>query len=103
MKNQTYKDFNDALIELKHINNDISYGKISMATGILESTLNALANRRRAHPPSDEIIKKISTFFKISPDYFYEYRLSRLLKIIDKNRDFLDYCLKQTASYKKES
>lgn len=74
-----------------------------MATSILEATINALANRRRANPPTDEVIKKIADFFHVTPDYFYEYRLKKLLNYIDKNRDFLDYSLKQTKKYKKEA
>ncbi len=77
--------------------------KIAMATGILEATINALANRRRANPPSDEVIKKISDFFHVTPDYFYEHRLNKLLCYINNNREFLDYCLKQSKKYKKET
>lgn len=94
MKNLSYKDFCDSFYQLKKEKNDISYGKISISTGILEATLNALANRRRANPPTEETIKKISTFFNIPPDYFYEYRLSKLLKIINNNREYLDIILK---------
>ncbi len=71
-----------------------------MATGILEASINALANRLRAKPPADEVIKKIADFY-ITPDYFYEYRLKKLLEFIDGNREFLDDCLRQSKKYKK--
>lgn len=101
MTNKTYDDFADAFYKLKIENGDISYGKISLSIGILESTINALVNRKRANPPSNLVIKKISDFFKVKPQYFYEYRLRQLLEYIDSNREFLDYCLKQINKYKK--
>lgn len=101
MTNKTYDDFADAFYKLKKDNGDISYGKISLSIGILESTINALVNRKRANPPSDEIINKIAKYFKIKPEYFYEYRLKKLLEYIDSNREFLDDCLKQARKYKK--
>ena len=50
----------------------------------------------------DEVIKKIADFFNVTSDYFYEYRLNKLLNYIDKNREFLDYSLKQSRKYKKD-
>ena len=99
MSNKTYDDFADAFYNLKIENSNISYGKISLSTGILESTINALVNRKRANPPSNVVIKKIADFFKVKPQYFYEYRLRQLLEYIDNNREFLDYCLKQSKNY----
>ena len=69
---------------------------------MLESTINALANRKRANPPLDEVLNKIAKYFKIKPEYFYEYRLKILLEFIDSNREFLDHCLRQSKKYKKE-
>ena len=100
-KKKTYRDFADALFELKKINDDISYGRISQKTGILEATVNALANRRRANPPKEEVMKKLADLFNVEPDYFYENRLNRLLEIMDKDREFVDYCLRQSKKFKK--
>ena len=101
MTKKTYEDFANAFYQLKKDNGDISYGKISLSVGILESTINALANRKRAKPPSDEVLKKISNYFKVKPEYFYEYRLKKLLEFIDSNREFLDHCLRHSKKYKK--
>lgn len=46
---RTYKDFGDALFELKKKNYDISYSRIAKKTGLFESTVNALFNRRRGN------------------------------------------------------
>ena len=102
-KKKTYKDFADALYELKKINGDISYGRISQKTGILEATVNALANRRRANPPKEEVMKKLADLFNVEPDYFYENRLNKLLEIMDKDREFVDYCLRQYKKFRTES
>ena len=98
-EDRTYKDFADALYELKKKNYDISYGRIAQKTGILEATINALANRRRANPPSDEVIKKIAECFNVKPDYFYEWRLKRHMEFIDNNRQFLDRCEQESKKY----
>lgn len=74
-----------------------------MATRILEDTVNAPANRCRVNPPSDEVLKKIADYFHVIPDYFYEYRLQKLQKYIDENREFLDECLKQSKKFKKDT
>ena len=103
MTNKTYDDFADAFYKLKKENGDISYGKISISLGIVESTINALVNRKRANPPSDEMIKKIAKFFSVKPDYFYEYRLKQLIDFINSNREFLDLCLKHSKKYKKNT
>ncbi len=91
MSKKSYEDFANAFYQLKKDNGDISYGKISLATNILEATINALANRRRANPPTKEVLKKIADFFHVTPDFFYEYRLKKLLDYIDNNREFLEY------------
>lgn len=98
-KDRTYKDFSDALFELKKENHDISYGRIAQKTGILEATINALANRRRANPPTDEVIKKVADCFNVRVEYFYEWRLKRFLEYVNENRDFLDHCEKVRRGY----
>lgn len=50
MIKKSYEDFVNAFYQLKKDNGDISYGKISLATSILEATINSLANRHRANP-----------------------------------------------------
>lgn len=96
---RTYKDFCDALYELKKKNYDISYGRIAKKTGILEATVTALANRRRANAPDDEIMIKIAEAFNVKPEYFYDWRLKRFLEFVNENRDFLDHCEKIRKGY----
>jgi transcriptional regulator with XRE-family HTH domain len=96
---KTYKDFGDALYELKKKNYDISYGNISRKTGILEATVTALANRRRANPPDDETIKKIADCFNVPVEYFYEWRLKRFLEFLNDNRELLDDCEKTMRKF----
>jgi transcriptional regulator with XRE-family HTH domain len=96
---RTYKDFGDALWELKKANHDISYGQIARRTGILEATVTALANRRRANPPDDEIMKTLADFFHVKPEYFYEWRLKKFLEFVNEHRDFLDHCEKVKKGY----
>ena len=103
MSKKSYEDFANTFYQLKVDHDDISYGKISLSVGILESTLNALVNRKRSKPPTDKVIKKIADYFQVKSEYFYEYRLKQLLQYIDSNREFLDDCLKQSKKYKKEN
>ena len=103
MSKKTYEDFANAFYQLKIDNNDVSYGKISLSIGVLESTINALVNRKRSRPPTDKVIKKIADYFNVKPEYFYEYRLKQLLHYIDNNREFMDDCLKQSKKNEKYS
>ena len=100
---RSYKDFADAMFELKKANYDISYGRIAHKTGLLEATVNALANRRRANPPSEDVMLKIAECFNVKPEYFYEWRLTKFLKFLDENRDFLDHCEKLKKNYQPQS
>lgn len=48
-------------------------------------------------------MKKLADLFNVEPDYFYENRLNRLLEIMDKDREFVDYCLRQYKKFRTES
>lgn len=96
---KTYKDFGEAVYELKKKNYDISYGRIARKTGLLEATVNALINRRRANPPEDEVMKKIADCFNVPPQYFYEWRLKRFLEYLNNNRELLDDCEKTMRKF----
>jgi len=98
---RNYKDFCDALYELKKKNYDISYGRIAKKTGLLEATVTALANRRRANPPDDNVIIKIAEAFNVKPEYFYDWRLKRFLEFVNDNREYLDHCEKESRKFKK--
>lgn len=100
MKNKTYKNFTDAFLELKELFPRISYGSIARELDITDSYAWDLPNRRRKSPIPKKMLIKLANVFRIKPNYFYEFRLQELLGFIDKNRKFLDYCLRQSVKYK---
>jgi len=93
-KSKTYLDFGVAMDELRK-KAGVSFDTMSFKIGIAQSYLWGLANRRRANMPKEELIEKIADYFSLSPSYFYEYRLRKLLDFINENREFLDHCLRQ--------
>jgi len=100
MKNKTYKSFGEAFLELKEEFPKISYGFIARELNITDSYAWNLPNRRRKSPIPKKILIKLAGVFRIKPNYFYEFRLQELLEFINKNRKFLDYCLRQSVKYK---
>lgn len=100
MQNKTYKDFGEAM-DILRVKKGVSFDTMSFKIGIAQSYLWGLANRRKANLPKDDLIEKIAKYFDIQPDYFYEWRLKRMLKFVDKNREFLDKCEKESRKYKK--
>jgi transcriptional regulator with XRE-family HTH domain len=100
---KTYKNFGDALFELKKKNYDIAYSKIAKKTGLCESTVNALVNRRHANLPNDDIMIKMAECFNLEPSYFYEWRYKRINEFIDSNREFLDIIEKESKKWSKPS
>ena len=101
MKNKTYKNFGDAFLELKENFPNVSYGKIARELDITDSYAWNLPNRRRKSPIPKKMLIELANVFKVKPSYFYEYRLQELLDFINKNRRFLDYCLRQSKKFKK--
>jgi len=101
MSEKSYKNFGDATDELR-IKAGLSYDRMSLEVGIAQSYLYHIINRRKASAPKDEIIKKIAEFFHISPYYFFEYRMRRLEDYINKDRKFLDHCLRQAKRVDKK-
>ncbi len=97
MINKSYDDFGVAMDKLR-VKKGVSFDTVSFSTRIAQSYLWGLANRRKANLPKDELIQKIADYFQVKPDYFYEYRLKRMLEIVNNEREFLDHCEKE---YKK--
>lgn len=97
---KTYKDFGEAMDELRK-KAEVSFDTMSFKLGIAQSYLWGLANRRKANLPKDELIEKIAGYFRITPDYFHEWRLKRFLEFIDTNREFLDHCEKEAKKFGK--
>lgn len=103
MIEKSYESFQDDFLKLKEKFPDISYGKIARELDVSDAYAYNLPNRRRASFVSMDMIEKIAKIFQVKPEYFYEYRLQKLLKYIDKDRKFLDTCEYQIRKRKKES
>jgi transcriptional regulator with XRE-family HTH domain len=97
---KTYKDFGEAL-DILRVEHDLSYDRLSLALGIANSYVYHMINRRTKNAPSDDIIKKVADYFNLEPEYFYEYRLRKHLEMLDKDREFLDHCEKESRKVKK--
>jgi len=97
----TVKDFYLAFRDLKKKQN-LSLGQISIRTDLSKSFLSDIMNNK-VLPPKDEFMEKIAKALGVDPDYFFEYRLRRLNDFINKNRDFLSYCIKGSLNYQKNN
>jgi transcriptional regulator with XRE-family HTH domain len=102
MIKKTYKDFGLAIEELRQ-NTRISYDTIAFGIRRAQSYVYGICTRRKRLMPSYEQMKEFSDFFHVSEDYFYEFRLKRMLENIDTNRDFLDHCEKEFRKWNKPS
>ena len=99
MIKKTYKDFAEAVLELK--GDKVSFDTMGLSIGIAPSYLWNLTHMRKSSPPKDEVIEKIAAFFHVEPEYFYEYRLKKCLEFLDDNREFLDHIDKVKVNWRK--
>lgn len=102
---KSYEDFEKAYYKLYYaekIKSGLSFSKIAKKTDIIETTVTALASRRRKDPPSYEQMEKIAGVFNLEPEYFYDYRWKKVMDYLDKNRKFLDVVERVMKKYKKE-
>lgn len=100
MKNKTYLDFGEALEELRQ-NARVSYDTIAFKILHPQSYVYGLCTKRKRTMPRDEQFKEFADFFHVTGEYFYEWRLKKILEFVDKNREFLDHCEKEMKKYKK--
>jgi transcriptional regulator with XRE-family HTH domain len=100
MIKKTYKDFGEAIEELRQ-NARISYDTIAFGIRRAQSYVYGICTRRKRQIPTYDQFKEFADFFHVTEDYFYEYRLKRMLEFLDKNREFLDHCEKESRKYKK--
>ena len=98
---KTYKDFGAALDELR-VEQDLSYDRLSLQINMTASYLYSIINRRIASAPKDAIIEKIAKFFSVEPEYFFEYRLRKMIAFVEDNREFLDHCEKERTKWTKK-
>ena len=89
----THKDFADALFELKQ-DTGLSYMQIAVKARLSDTYLINIVNRKNL-APNNENIKKIAKALRIEPEYFFEYRLRRLINLLKSNREYLDLFLKE--------
>ena len=100
MKNRTYKDFGEAIEELRQ-KARISYDTIAFKIRHPQSYVYGLCTKRKRNLPKYEQMKEFSDFFNVPEDYFYEYRLRKMLEFLDGNREFLDHCEKESRKFSK--
>ncbi|MHB1253019.1 MAG: hypothetical protein ACYCZ1_02520 [Candidatus Humimicrobiaceae bacterium] len=101
MSNKTYKDFGEAIEDLRQ-NARISYDTIAFGIRRAQSYVYGICTRRKRQTPSYEQMKEFSDFFHVEESYFYEYRLRDMLEFVDKNREFLDHCQKERTKWNKK-
>ena len=94
------KDFADAFFELKK-SIGFSYMQIAVKAKLSDTYLVNIVNRKNLAPNSKNI-KKIAKALKVEPEYFYEFRLRKLINILDSNRKYLDPVLKELYGQEKK-
>ena len=82
------KFFPKALKEIME-KKDIIHRKLAAKTNFCFSYFCVL-KKRKGHPPI-ETIKKIAQGLEIPPEYFLEYRIDKLVKLLMDNPDITDY------------
>lgn len=99
-KEYSYKDFADALFDLKD-NARLSYGQIADKCGLSDAYLVNIVNRKNLLP-NDVNIKKIAKALRVKPEYFFEYRLRRLINLLKDNRENLNLYLRDLEIIQKK-
>ena len=87
-KKYTNEDFADALLELKE-QSGLSYMQIAIKSELSDTYLVNIVKRKNL-APKDENIEKIAKALGVEPEYFFEYRLRRLVDFINENRKYLN-------------
>lgn len=99
-KEYSNKDFAEALFELKD-RARLSYGQIADKCGLSDAYLVNIVNRKNL-PPNDVNIKKIAKALGVKPEYFFEYRLRRLINLLKDNKENLNLYLRDLEIIKKK-
>ena len=89
----TNEDFGNALKDMME-ERELSYNQLSYKCGLSGQYLNQIVNRKSL-PPKDKNLVKIAKALKVGPEYFFEYRLRSLIKILNNHREYLDLFLKE--------
>jgi len=108
MINKSYKNFGQTLENLR-IKAELSYLRLGLGMSYNSKYGNkyhgdnwtqTYCKFRPGRIPKKKIMEEFADYFHLSPYYFYEYRLIKLLKILDQNRKFLDKLEKSMAKYR---
>lgn len=99
VKSKTYKDFGQAIEELK--GEEISYDTISFSTQLSASYIWGLVHKRTSNMPKDHVIKKLADFFHVDTDYFFESRYKKMCEFVMENREFLDVVERESVKWSK--
>jgi len=89
----TAEDFSDALKGLMH-ERELSYNQLAYKCKLSPQFLHQIVTKK-VLPPKDKFIKAIAKSLNIEPEYFFEYRLRSLIKILNNHREYLDLFLKE--------
>lgn len=98
---KTYKDFGEAVEALRQ-ERRISYDTVAFGIRHPQSYVYGICTRRKRTLPTYEQMQEFADFFQVQPDYFYEWRLKKMLEFIDKNREFLDIVERESKKYIKK-
>ena len=92
-RTSTIEDFGDALIGLIS-EKKFTYGQVGSMSKLSATYIFDIA-KKKVQPPKDENLIKIAKTLGVKPEYFFEYRLRRLINLISDNREYLDLFLNE--------
>jgi len=96
----TVEDFSDVLRGLMH-EKKLSYNQLAYKCKLSPQFLHQIATKK-VLPPKDKFIKAIAKSLNIEPEYFFEYRLRRLISFLSNNREYLDLFVKEVELSQKK-
>lgn len=98
---KTYKDFGEAVEALRQ-ERRMSYDTVAFGIQHPQSYVYGICTRRKRNLPNYEQMKEFADFFHVEPEYFYEWRLKKMLEFVNNNREFLDHCQQESKKYIKK-
>ena len=88
----TAEDFSDALKGLMH-EKKLSYNQLAYKCKLSPQFLQQIVTKK-VLPPKDKFVKVIAKSLNVEPEYFFEYRLRKLINLLKDNREYLDLFLR---------
>lgn len=96
---KTYEDFGIILEKLKNESGS-AYERMGIEINMNPSTLQRMAKTRAVKLPDYDVMEKVAKYFHLDPEFFYEYRLRKVLDYIDENRKFLNVVERAKRNYR---